>query len=414
MKKRTYAILTGALLLTVSMKPNFVYAEPDSTQMTETQAQQETGPAEVQEGSTDVATSDTVLRVINQIDQIGKLSEMTLADETTVKQARTAYEALGMEEKQQVTNLDKLQKAEERIKTLKDTSVYSYSFSLSDKLSQTVLTVGYATDTDGDEKADEPVLTLESPDGKAYELSSGDTQVKGIGFTADIGRTENKVMIDITSGKIGNWILTSSYPISFSAEGYQKDGDSENTESSTEKEGKTEETADTKNQTSGQKKKSFNSYLKNPTEFYILLVLGAAVLAFAIVMKIRVRRLGKNDPQKKKPEKASGKKAGKKKNSEEREEEAAVRDTEQELQDFWSQYQDDFSKNMEQEKIPEPEDKTEEKKEIEEVFITQEDIDNDETIEEYVEHEDGSMTKREPEKKEEKKNNFFPEDRFGF
>ena len=53
--------------------------------------------------------------MIRQIDSLPDAADLTLEDADAVKTARTAFEALGEEEKEQVTNIGRLEELEARL-----------------------------------------------------------------------------------------------------------------------------------------------------------------------------------------------------------------------------------------------------------------------------------------------------------
>lgn len=62
----------------------------------------------------------TAATVMQAIDQLPELNELTLEDEATVQAIENLYQQLSEEEKQKVTNLDVLEAARKKIEALKD------------------------------------------------------------------------------------------------------------------------------------------------------------------------------------------------------------------------------------------------------------------------------------------------------
>lgn len=352
--------------------PSTVAAETESVEQTGTETDNET----LAEGA-DASSVESVEAGIDAIPDI-----VTLADKDQVADARSAYEALSDEEKQRVGNLHKLQSAEEQLDDLEENSVYHYTFVLTEQKPQSILTIQYS---DGSLK-----LYLVDPDGEEFTVPETGNRIEGKDFYASISRSDGEITIDITNGKEGNWTLSSSSPISFQSDGYLPETTEETTE-----------------QISGQG----SGIAFNPDFLKLGLLVVIVVAAMAVIFKARknIKEGGNEKPAKKKK---------KYKDDEINIEQTATpADEKQILMDdinqFWNDYKNEQMKN-EPEDAKQPTRKSPNQEKVEEVFITQEDIDNDYTVEEFLENADSDPEQKEQktDKKARKRRSFFPEDRF--
>lgn len=155
--------------------------------------------------------------------------DLTLEDKSTVERCRAEYEALTSDEKQSIADVYQiLTDAEERMEFLKGTEYYSYTFDVKANTSYEMRVSFGQQDGSGYVL---PTLKLITPSGKEKAYDTVDTSITEEYIKAQIEREGNNTIIfNIESMEEGDWILKSSYPISFEIE---VPGEVESTETGT-------------------------------------------------------------------------------------------------------------------------------------------------------------------------------------
>lgn len=140
--------------------------------------------------------------------------DLTLEDKSKVERCRAEYEALTSDEKQSIADVYQiLTDAEERMEFLKGTEYYSYTFNAKTDTSY-VMQISYGKQ-DGTGYV-LPTIKLITPSGKEKAYDTADTSITEDYMKAQIEREgDNTIVFNIESMEEGDWILKSSYPISF-------------------------------------------------------------------------------------------------------------------------------------------------------------------------------------------------------
>ena len=478
---------TAAPPETTTTPPETTTTPPETTTKQPTPAAKKKNKATkaAEETTTTASKTEAVLAIIQSIDKLPKIENITLNDKTTIDAIRTEYDKLSQAEKLTVSNYETFLLLETRAETLalEESKKFIYSFEIKDGNPAALLMVTYAgerpdftfispekteiplesdnithRDIDIVVRYTAPVQKDETETAGTIELvpigSSEEIEVPQTGFNhapalldEDDGK-ENTLYIYIKRALVGVWSVRTNMPVDIEELEYVAPGEEIPT---TIAETETETETEIKTETETKKAPRTIIYIIG----FIIIIAAAFVIARILLKKkqtnannkiahkneddfddipvIDNETIGKIDKEKSnKKEKPSKKKpsAAKKDSLFKREKPSAKKDSlfkaknSLDYTSYKKEGDDDEIARLraeadamwekvepKEENLIKPEVQHDEYEEEKIEYITQEDIDNDITIEEYVDGKQETDTS-EIDEKIRKRRSFFPEDRF--
>lgn len=392
----------------------------DSTVATETEESVVTESSVITtEESSQITEEVTALsEVILSIQALPEVDEIIASDEEQIIAIRKAYNDLLADEKTKVWNIDKLNQAEEKILLLKESSGYSYTFTITEQTPTLGLLIGF-TENEG-----EKTFILTSPSGVAMEASMDKPELTGDGFHAAIVQVEAYYEIRIDKAEQGNWLMTTKEPVSFSVLEFVPD------ESSTIVEESSNNSAENENADKSEAKEIYEILLEKAMTKEGQIV-GAVVISLILIVIITLickRRKNKKTNKKKKTEdrkedtienvSENKKKEESKETNEEESKVPPVEMTEEDkirAQIELYMRKNNYGSDADTEKEPKVSEvlqrETMVEKSIE--YLEVEEIEHDVTLVEYADSAVGPVPEKKEESKPRRRQSFFTEDRFG-
>ena len=173
--------------------------------------------------------ADPVSHVTSMIEALPAYSKLTMNDKQVVDEIQTAYDDLSDVQKERVLNRETLNRAQQKLQEIRDQSLYTYSFTLTDKYPVARMALSYAPPSDDSldtqvqlgSKTDEAAFEVISPDKESFILTP-DTKsydTKTVHFT--VTWSNQSAEIKAENCELGTWFLKSSYPVSFAVQKYE-------------------------------------------------------------------------------------------------------------------------------------------------------------------------------------------------
>ena len=352
-------------------------------------------------------TDPKVAAVIEQINGLPTGVELTYDKREQVAIIDDQYQALTDAQKVKVTNIENLLIAEETLRLSLSAnhpgqeggaSTYSsdkaaeatnYAFSTTDANNSAVITIHFTSDRDRDGAPDVPQnIILTNPSGETSSLTSNTTHMQDSSMDLVLEWASSAVIMRLSEAAEGQWLISTDIPVTFSMSAYS---------------GTKEEIAEatpTPEPAPVQKTSMMPLYMML---FGMLLIIGSPI---ALLLYLRA-----NKP-KKEPEQRS--------RTDGVDDRLRPLSEEEEIAQMRDQYMRD-RENIERKEAEEREERAarmaEKEERQEKIYVSQEDIDNDETIEEYIEGETDLLNKKQKRELENassrpKNQGFFSENRF--
>lgn len=172
---------------------------------------------------------DPVAHVISMISALPAYNKLNMNDEQVVDEVQTAYDDLSDAQKERVLNRETLARAQGKLQEIRDQSLYTYSFTLTDKYPVARMTLSYAPPSDDSldtqvklgDKTGEAAFEVVTPDGESFVLTP-DTKsydTKDVHFT--VTWSNQSASIKAENSELGTWLMKSSYPVSFAVQKYE-------------------------------------------------------------------------------------------------------------------------------------------------------------------------------------------------
>lgn len=387
------------------------------------------------------ASQEDVSAVTSAIDSLPSMEDLSSSDAERVKNVWIAYNELSTAEKIAVPNSEKLikeynklvktgvlkdekkeqdktqkeleaQREKEEVSKKEASQVTNYTFEYNSSKPISVV-MRYTTDADGDEKGDVPGrITLTSPKANTYPISNINTKLSDDGLTVGLNWEENFLQLDFATAANGKWTISTSIPCTFNAINYAgaKQDIVPNEEQDQTQDADTETNTETNVPIAEEDKGSGINIVG-------ILGVGALVGIFAGLIILYKKIWPKSDVQQTNFKQKKNRKAKADDTVYEENEPRPMSDEE-----IIAQMKAEYEASMAQEKEIEEADEViyqnatvEEDEYMDLDEITQEDLDNDETIEEYTEGETGLLYQEDnlPNNRQQS-NSFFDDDDFEF
>lgn len=366
------------------------------------------------------AAEDNITAVISAIDSLPTTDDLTDAYASQVKSVWDAYQDLTMAEKINVSNYEKLEKeysmmvdsgavvddeitaqeeqnkidkTREEVKVSEKTEAAAtdYTFQVSSSQPSLSVVIRYTTDSNGDNKGDVPNrIVLVSPNGTTTPVSNTSSKMNDDTMDIALTWTNNFLQMDIASASEGKWTISTDIPVTYSAMDYAGGQQTIQPEEEPEKvEEESEEETESKETKEEPKKKS------------ILPIVGgfAFIIAMIVGLVFGFKKVG--GPSSSKKPKNPAMKA--KLDREKREKDDAEIDeipramTDEEIiAQMKKEYQERIAQeNQMMEADEEMARAAEADADDDDIgVVSQQDIDEDETIEEYTEGDTGLLSQR--------------------
>lgn len=172
---------------------------------------------------------DPVAHVISMIRALPSYDNLTMNDKQIVDEVQTAYDNLSDIQKELVLNRETLERAQQKLRDIRDQSLYTYSFTLTDKYPVARMTLSYAPPSDDSldtqivlgSKTGEAAFEIVTPDNESFILTP-DTKTydtKNVHFT--VTWSNQSAEIKAENCELGTWLMKSSYPVSFAVQKYE-------------------------------------------------------------------------------------------------------------------------------------------------------------------------------------------------
>ena len=247
------------------------------------------------------------------IEEIPEQEDLANADQATADQIREAmlkYQQLTSAEKVQVTGYDKLERSydycvskglipditkeekseEERMAEAEQASLREsnttetekteYTFAISESENSVSVIVRYTTDLDGDGEGDMPSrIVITSPEGKPYNITDASPELKEKDMEIILNWLEKSLQIDMVTGPVGKWKITTSDPVAFTIMPYAGPR-----YEITPEEGETSEVAETEDPETPEEQEEEKDEGNTSSRFQIFIII-ATLIAFAVVGK---------------------------------------------------------------------------------------------------------------------------------
>ena len=195
------------------------------------------------------ASQEDVAAVISAIDNLPATEDLDASYADMVKNVWDAYSNLTTAEKITVSNSEKLikeydklvnagvlkdekkeeesaqkdldeQRANTQISGTEESQVTDYTFDYDPKKPISVV-VRYTTDADGDGKGDVPGrITLTSPHADTYPVTNTNTKLSDDNLTVGLSWENNFIQMDFAKATEGKWTISTSIPCTFTAIDY--------------------------------------------------------------------------------------------------------------------------------------------------------------------------------------------------
>lgn len=192
---------------------------------------------------TTVTGDEAVDRVSGMIDSLP--DSITQEDEEKVEEARAEFDKLTMAQKVRVYNLEKLIDAESKLSAIQNVNEgadtedpdkqsesveegavssssetdgeteNAYTFTITADRPDTSIVVRYTSDLDGDGAGDIPEITIISPDGEKSPAVENTTGIEDSSISAAFSWETNYMQIDVASAQEGQWTIATSIPVTF-------------------------------------------------------------------------------------------------------------------------------------------------------------------------------------------------------
>lgn len=382
------------------------------------------------------ASQEDVAAVISAIDNLPAIEDLDASYADMVKNVWGAYSDLTTAEKITVSNSEKLikeydklvnagvlkdekkeeesaqedldeQRANTQISGTEESQVTDYTFDYDPKKPISVV-VRYTTDADGDGKGDVPGrITLTSPHADTYPVTNTNTKLSDDNLTVGLSWENNFIQMDFAKATEGKWTISTSIPCTFTAIDYA--GAKQDISYIGEKAEKKKDTSkkDTKETTKIPKPEKKGSIFLPAVLIFIVVGLIGGLIAF----------------YKKFWPKSSGAPTNPAMNAKERKmaEEEDVYETEEPRpmsdEEIIAQMRAEYKESVaRQRQMDEADEDLSRNATIEEDDytdldeVTQEDFDNDETIEEYTEGDTGLLSQKDNPANRSSGNSFFDDD----
>ena len=170
------------------------------------------------------ASQEDVAAVVSAIDNLPAVEDLNASYADMVKNVWDAYSNLTTAEKITVSNSEKLIKEYDKLVNtgvLKDEKKEEESAFDYDPKKPISVVVRYTTDADGDGKGDVPGrITLTSPHADTYPVTNTNTKLSDDGLTVGLSWENNFVQMDFAKATEGKWTISTSIPCTFTAIDY--------------------------------------------------------------------------------------------------------------------------------------------------------------------------------------------------
>ena len=383
------------------------------------------------------ASQEDVAAVISAIDNLPATEDLDASYADMVKNVWDAYSNLTTAEKITVSNSEKLikeydklvnagvlkdekkeeesaqkdldeQRANTQISGTEESQVTDYTFDYDPKKPISVV-VRYTTDADGDGKGDVPGrITLTSPHADTYPVTNTNTKLSDDNLAVGLSWENNFIQMDFAKAAEGKWTISTSIPCTFNAIDYagaKQDISYIGEQAEKKKDASKKDTKETTKIPKSEKKS--NSIFLPAVLIFIVVGLIGGLIAF----------------YKKFWPKSSGAPTNPAMNAKERKmaEEEDVYETEEPRpmsdEEIIAQMRAEYKESVaRQRQMDEADEDLSRNATIEEDDytdldeVTQEDFDNDETIEEYTEGDTGLLSQKDNPANRRSGNNFFDDD----
>ena len=194
------------------------------------QAEAEAAAAEeaAAEQEIDLSTPEKIVEAIENADED--------TDKVVLQKIRDAYDALPTSDKININNIDKLNKllpeeseetgeeeAENTNSATRDTVLTGteYTFEITQTKKALSIVIRFTSDDDGDGRSDIPQVTITSPKGKLYELSTKDGRFDRDNIVIDTTNAGEFMQLDIPRAEEGVWTIKTSTKVTFERIEYQ-------------------------------------------------------------------------------------------------------------------------------------------------------------------------------------------------
>ena len=366
-------------------------------QNTEGAAAEEAAPAEQTEESVAAAQEENAASKPQETSQAPEQQEQESATPQPEESAPAAEESAKPEDAQEESKAEPESTAAEA-----PADMYTYTFNILSHYDEISVKIGYAKDVNEDGVVDEPKLILVSPSGNMQvEIPKGENVIENQEVRVAIEREYAIIRLKVDKASIGTWLVKSEYPVSFIIEEAPVEEPIE--------EPVVEPVAETSTI-----EEIINFLSLNAVPIIGLVLLVGAFVAFIVINK-KIKYKDKNNNT---GEPAYNKKDKKKTKTNEPEipddgltpEERQKAEIEKIKKELTDKYLDPKLYQQPAEKVAK-EAEAKKKAADEPVFVTKEDLENDETIESlYDEGEIKEQTRTKNTTTTRK--SFFPDDRF--